>query len=482
MPKQSMPTLAFVDIETTGSHFERDRITELAIISYGPQGLQRWSRLIDPGQNIPEHIQQLTGITPDMVTGQGLFAHHAKDILEQLQGKIFVAHNARFDYGFIKASMKRAGYDFTAKVLCTVKLSRRLFPQQDRHNLDTLIRVHDLHVEDRHRAMTDADLLLQFWQKIQERWSDEELLSHVDALLQRPAVPSHLDADLLDEIPEQPGVYIFYAEDRFPLYIGKSRSLRTRVLSHFQNTQDRKALKLSMQVRDLDWIQTAGELGALLLEARLIKERLPSLNIQLRRSRELCSWQLVESEDGYLQPVLVNAEQIDWGVQEDLYGVFASRKEALSMLSYIAKEHDFCELRLGLEKPPKKSKKDLSGSSFTSASPCFAYQLKRCRGACVGAEKALVFNWRLREAMASWHLKTWPYPGPIGIREEQDVHVVDRWRYLGSAANESEIEELLLAGEPEFDLDIYKILKKHLGKANKQNIIDLSTWRMTTSS
>ena len=76
--------------------------------------------------------------------------------------------------------------------------------------------------------------------------------------------------------------------------------------------------------------------------------------------------------------------------------------------------------------------------------------------------------------MASWHLKTWPYPGPLGIREEQDVPVVDRWRHLGSAANESEIEELLLAGEPEFDLDIYKILKKHLGKANKQNIIDVT--------
>ena len=478
MPKRDFPTLAFVDIETTGSHFERDRITEVAIITYGPQGLQRWSRLIDPAQFIPENIQKLTGITPEMVAGHGVFAHHAKDILEQLQGKIFVAHNARFDYGFIKASMKRAGYDFTAKVLCTVKLSRRLFPEQDRHNLDTLIQIHNLHVEDRHRAMTDADLLLQFWQIIEKRWTHEELLSHVDALLQRPAIPSHLDAALIDEIPEQPGVYIFYAENRFPLYIGKSRSMRTRVLSHFQNTQDRKALKLSMQVRDLDWIQTGGELGALLLEARLIKERLPTLNIQLRRSRELCSWQLSESAQGYLQPSLVNADQIDWGVQEDLYGVFASRKEAMSMLSYIAKEHDFCELRLGLEKQPKKSKKDLLENSAKSATPCFAYQLKRCRGACVGIEKALVFNWRLKEAMASWHLKTWPYRGPIGIREEQDIHVLDRWRYLGSAANESEIEELLLAGEPEFDLDIYKILKKHLAKS-AQDIIDLSTWRMT---
>lgn len=478
MTKRDFPTLAFVDIETTGSHFERDRITEVAIITYGPQGLQRWSRLIDPAQFIPENIQKLTGITPEMVAGHGVFARHAKDILEQLQGKIFVAHNARFDYGFIKASMKRAGYDFTAKVLCTVKLSRRLFPEQDRHNLDTLIQIHNLHVEDRHRAMTDADLLLQFWQIIEKRWTHEELLSHIDALLQRPAIPSHLDAALIDEIPEQPGVYIFYAENRFPLYIGKSRSMRTRVLSHFQNTQDRKALKLSMQVRDLDWIQTGGELGALLLEARLIKERLPTLNIQLRRSRELCSWQLSESAQGYLQPSLVNADQIDWGVQEDLYGVFASRKEAMSMLSYIAKEHDFCELRLGLEKPPKKSKKDLLENSAKSATPCFAYQLKRCRGACVGIEKALVFNWRLKEAMASWHLKTWPYRGPIGIREDQDIHVLDRWRYLGSAANESEIEELLLAGEPEFDLDIYKILKKHLAKS-AQDIIDLSTWRMT---
>ena len=123
------PDLAFVDIETTGSNFDRDRITEIGIKLVSGDHQETWESLINPGTFIPQNIQALTGIRPEMVLHQPPFDELARQILEKLEGKIFVAHNARFDYGFLKASFKRLGIDFKPKVLCTVKLSRLLFLQ-----------------------------------------------------------------------------------------------------------------------------------------------------------------------------------------------------------------------------------------------------------------------------------------------------------------------------------------------------------------
>jgi DNA polymerase-3 subunit epsilon len=157
------PVLAFVDIETTGGNSERDRITEIGIKTLANGQETAWECLVNPKTFIPQNIQRLTGITPEMVAGQPPFDELALQIKRELEGKIFVAHNARFDYGFIKASFKRLGMDFRPKVLCTVKLSRMLFPHQARHNLDTIVAAHGLTVSARHRALGDADLLLQFW-------------------------------------------------------------------------------------------------------------------------------------------------------------------------------------------------------------------------------------------------------------------------------------------------------------------------------
>ena len=152
MPTKN-PIYAFVDIETTGSRANLDRITEVGIVTLENQEVSEWSQLINPGVSIPANIQQLTGITPTMVSAKPSFAEIAEELYLELKDKIFVAHNARFDYSFLKAEFKRLGIDFSPKVICTVKLSRRLFPNQARHNLDTLIAVHGLQVENRHRAL-----------------------------------------------------------------------------------------------------------------------------------------------------------------------------------------------------------------------------------------------------------------------------------------------------------------------------------------
>ncbi len=456
------PPLAFVDIETTGSHFERDRITEVGIKSLIHDQVETWESLINPQAFIPQNIQTLTGIRPEMVSQQPPFEDLAIELARELEGKIFVAHNARFDYGFLKASFKRVGVDFKPKVLCTVKLSRLLFPEQPRHNLDTIISAHHLKISSRHRALGDADLLLQFWRVCEAKVGRDALLKAVNQLIGNASLPPNIDKALVDSIPEKPGCYIFYGENQVPLYIGKSVSLRSRVMGHFQGALTlRKEMKLSLQVRDIDWIETSGELGALILESRLIKERMPSMNIKLRRSKDLCAWKLELNEGGVLTPHLVGHRELDPGIAENLYGLFYSKREANSYLKAIAKKYRLCEALLGLEKR-------IEGKA------CFGYQVKQCGGACVGHSPIELHNLQLKTALGLFQVQVWPYSGPIAIKEAGHMHVVDRWRYLGTAINEEELYELLDSGEAEFDLDIYKILKKALAGSFRSQVIPLA--------
>lgn len=455
------PDLAFVDIETTGSNFERDRITEIGIKTLSGNNVLVWEHLINPQTFIPQNIQRLTGISPQMVEDQPSFNEIAEELRRKLEGKIFIAHNARFDYGFIKASFKRVGIDFRSKVLCTVKLSRFLFPEQSRHNLDTIINTHGLKVSSRHRALADADLLLQFWRVCESKIGAEKLNEVVSRLVGNPSLPPNIDKQLIDSIPDAPGCYIFYGENKTPLYIGKSISLRSRVKGHFQGSlTQRKEMKLSLQIRDIDWIETSGELGALILESRLIKERMPSMNVKLRRSKDLCGWSLVQDDSGVLVPTLVTHRQLAPGLQENLYGLFYSKREAHSYLKAIAKKHRLCEALLGLEKR-------IEGKS------CFGFQVKQCGGACINLTPINLHNLQLKIALESFKVQVWPYSGPIAIQEGGEMIVIDKWCYLGTAINQDEVHELADSGEAEFDLDIYKIVKKALSGTHKSQVIPI---------
>lgn len=455
------PDLAFVDIETTGSHFDRDRITEIGIKTLSGNELQVWERFIDPQTYIPQNIQRLTGISPAMVKGQPSFSELADDLKKELEGKIFVAHNARFDYGFIKASFKRMGIEFKPKVLCTVKLSRLLFPEQPRHNLDTIISAHGLKVSARHRTLGDADLLLQFWRVCESKFGQARLNEAINQLIGNASLPSNIDQNVIDSIPDSPGCYIFYGDNKTPLYIGKSISLRSRVMGHFQGAlTQRKEMKLSLQVRDIDWIETSGELGALILESRLIKERMPSMNIKLRRSKDLCAWSLEEGSDGVLTPSLITHHHLAPGLQDNLYGLFYSKREAHSYLKAIAKKYHLCEALLGLEKR-------IEGKS------CFGFQVKQCGGACINLAPISLHNLQLKTAMELFRVQVWPYAGAIAIKEGGEMIVVDKWCYLGTAINQDELYELAQSGEAEFDLDIYKIVKKALSGSYKNQVIPI---------
>lgn len=462
--------MVFLDLETTGATATRDRITEIGMVEVSERGVQRYSQLVNPQARIPEFIAQLTGITDDMVADAPTFDEIAGDLFDRINGRLFIAHNARFDYGFIKNEFRRVGVEFRARVLCTVKLSRALYPQESRHNLDALIARHGLQPSGRHRALADADLIFQFWQKLIGEFPRGLLDQTIAELTARPALPSQLDPDLPEQLPQTHGVYIFYGENNFPLYVGKSNNLRRRVLSHFAADHARgKEMSLSLQVRRVDWIEMPGEIAALLKESALIKTLLPSHNTRLRRNKELCSWRIPGPADGHdhgptdvdhgsvdpqgsqqqigVQAQLVWARDFSFGAQPDLYGIFRSQRDALAMLNALAQQEKLCKALLGLE-------------TIRPGAPCFGYQLKQCRGACVGKETPGLHQARLLMAMAQHRIPVWPHRGPIGLREAEVVHIVDAWCYLGSASREEDIHEVLESGRPTFDLDVYKILRK----------------------
>ena len=155
-----LPCYVLLDLETTGSNPLHDRITEVAAVRFeGGREVARWSRLVQPGQPIPAFIRRLTGITDAMVAGAPSFAAVLPELLGLLDGAVLVAHNARFDHSFLKNAAAREGVDLRVKTLCTVRLSRRLYPSAPGHGLDAIMRRHVLQTLARHRAMGDVDVL-----------------------------------------------------------------------------------------------------------------------------------------------------------------------------------------------------------------------------------------------------------------------------------------------------------------------------------
>ncbi len=446
-----MHPLAFVDLETTGATASLDRITEIGIILVDESGVQEWRSLVNPETRISGFTESLSGISNEMVANEPRFCDLANRVYKMLEGRIFVAHNARFDYAFLKQSFMREGIDFSAKTLCTVKLSRRLYPGYSKHNLDTLIERHGLKVSGRHRALADAQLIHQFWEKIQATIPQETIQLAVKALLGRPSTPMHIDLTMIDGLPEAPGVYLFYGENDLPLYVGKSVNIRQRVLSHFTaDVTSAKEMSLSQQVRRIEHIRTGGEIGALLQEAALVKKLQPTHNRQLRRNNELCSIQLKEASEG-LKVHVAYANALDFATTSNLYGLFKSKREALKALTEIAGEHNLCKAIIGLEK-------------VKVGSPCFGRQLKKCRGACIGDEARLAHDARLLAGLGKLKIRTWPFDGPAYIKEGEEMLLIENWAYLGSARSEEDIWNLMNGRNACFNRDTYKILLATIGQ------------------
>lgn len=256
--------------------------------------------------------------------------------------------------------------------------------------------------------------------------------------------PHHIDRASLDALPSKPGVYIFRDGQDRPLYVGKSVNIRSRVLSHLRTPGEARMLQRS---RHVEFRRTAGDIGALLLESRLVKDLQPLHNKKLRRTREMCTLRLGAELKSV--PEVVYARDHDFAKTEGLYGLFATRKAALEKLREIVDAKMLCPALAGLE-------------TAVRGRACFSRQISRCLGACCGEESAENHYLRLRASLEEMRIVVWPYAGPMGIVEECDgwkqTHVVDCWFYIGSINHTADAPSIKCSVKRTFDVDTYNIL------------------------
>ncbi|MGE0582879.1 MAG: exonuclease domain-containing protein [Steroidobacteraceae bacterium] len=447
--------LAFVDVETTGGHPLYHRVIEVGVVlARGDTVEESWTTLVNPGTRLPAGIQRLTGIDPASLEDAPRFADIAASLAQRLEGRLFIAHNVRFDYGFVRNELQRAGHAFDARCACTVRLSRRFYPQQHHHNLDAVIAFHDLPCAARHRALPDAMALWQFWRRLRAAWPPEALEAALADLTQRVSLPPQLSPGLADELPQTAGVYRFYGRTGADspeslLYVGRAVNLRERVLGYWRDApRAAKTRRLASETVRVDWIETAGELGAQLHEARCVREARPAYNRRARDAGEALTWRFGDI------PAPPQLQSLADGWPEgDCFGLYRTAREARRALESLAREHRLCAKLLGLEEG--------EGS-------CVAFQAQHCRGACVGAEAPQRHLARTKLAFAGERLKPWPYDGAVAIRERdfgglEQWHVVEGWRYLGTVTRDGP-EALFQLGSQAvgFDLETYRVLARYL--------------------
>ena len=445
--------LVFVDIETTGGHPANSRVLEVGAIRVEEGRVVRtFQSLVNPATAVPASIAQLTGITTADISTAPQFASIAPELAEILEDAIFIAHNVHFDHGFLKMEFDRLGATFNPALLCTVRLSRALYPQYRRHNLQTIIERHGIITPDRHRALADADAIWQFYQIVHSEFDLDTIENVIKRQLKHPSLPSNLNAKITAKLPSGPGVYIFEDEHKQPLYVGKSINIRARVISHFADYHSSTVeLKISQQIRHIRTIPTAGELSALLLESQLIKELQPLYNRQLRRRQTVIRAIRHLDDEGYWRLSLDNSV-IDPNQTGDVMAVYATTGAARRSLHTTARNFLLCPKLMGLEK---------------ATGACFQYQLHKCHGACLGSESPADYNARFETAFEHQRLHSWPYPGPIVVTEANHANghhgqlTINNW-----CLTDDQTQSF-----PAFDLDTYKIIRQFISNPSHRNQI-----------
>jgi DNA polymerase-3 subunit epsilon len=461
--------VVFADIETTGLGARSGKIIEIALIRVEQNKIvNEFHSLINPGQHLPDWISSLTGILDTDLDGQPLFDEIADKVAKICEGAVFIAHNVRFDYSFIKNHLADCGYDFKPELLCTVRLSRTLYPGERSHKLENIIYRHGIKVPARHRAYEDAKVLWEFCNVAFKEHGKEVFDTAVAKQLKRRSMPPNLHPEIIGSISNNPGIYIFEDSEGKPIYVGKSIHLRQRVMSHFSSdTESNKEMRMSLNVHNIKTIETANELDALLLESRLVKEMLPLYNSKLRRARKYVALLKKINKEGYISISIDDIDLADCDPQ-NLYGIYETRGKAKSALLSHQQTYSICPKFLGLEK----------GKGL-----CFAYHLGRCSGACAGKEDASKHNLRLELALERSKIEAWPFNEPVCVEhkgQEGNGIIVDQWKVIGHLEDNNIINDSAFGI---FDLDNYRILRSYLS-SKKDSLVftTLSQYQTALSS
>jgi DNA polymerase III subunit epsilon len=450
---------AVVDIETTGGNTQSDHITEIAILMHdGEKVVDAFCSLVDPERRIPYRITEITGITNEMVNGAPKFYEIARKVVEMTDGCTLVAHNARFDYGFLRNEFKSLGFDYKRPVLCTVELSRNLLPGQKTYRLGDLCRSIGIEVKTVHRALADAQSTARLFEHLQEvaRLRTRDLGE--GGRLGRMNPDANLKREQIEKLPRETGVYYFYDAWHQLIYVGKSVDIRGRVMSHFANNATARALEMKAHIAHIDCTVTGSELVALLKESEEIKRFKPRFNRAQRRSRFHVGLFAEYDAAGYLT---FHTERIRKGGASPA-SAFSSVAEAKSFLDRMLDEHRLCQRLMGLQK---------------GKGPCFHHGIHKCLGACIGKEHHLEYNERAQRVISrlQYNRSNFLIVDRGRNTEEKSLVLVENGKYTGYGFVENEFMDSNVAllkncVQPFSDnKDVRQIINLYLrqGKAEK---------------
>lgn len=372
---------AVVDIETTGGFASGNGITEISILVHdGITVIDSYETLINPLQDIPSYIEALTGISNVMVSQAPLFEEVAEKIFELLHDKIFVAHNVNFDFSFVRHQLALSGYQLQCKKLCTVRMSRKLFPGHASYSLGKLCKALSIEVNNRHRAGGDAAATAILLSMLLQT-DTEGLINHtLSRGAKEQALPPNLHKAEVDKLPNSPGVYYFKDQKGKVIYVGKAKSLKKRVCAHFTgNNISRQRQNFLKDIYNIDFEVCGTELMAFILEATEIKRLWPENNRAMKRFEQKYGLYAFEDQKGYTRMGIDKYKKS----AAALYS-FNTLLEGHNLLRILIKEHALCEKLCCIQH---------------NRLACTGHDEGKCAGACAGKESAASYNVRVKYAM-----------------------------------------------------------------------------------
>jgi DNA polymerase-3 subunit epsilon len=442
---------ALVDLETTGGQANQDHIMEAAVRVIGGEVDLEWQSLIDPLCSVPSFIQGLTGISTSMLRGKPRFSEVQEILWSYLDDAILVAHNARFDAGFLRANFARYGRDYQPRVLCTLKLARTLYPEWPKHGLEAICARIGFYSEVHHRAMADVDAMKAFLDYARVDKGEAVFNFEVGLLLGLPVLPPSIRQADIDAIPCEPGIYRLLGEAGELLYLGSARSLQEQVLSHFENaTGDSKAAKLVRRVDSVQWQILAGELSAGLHLTAALRHEKPLLQRRAKALGKPCCVRFITEASGELQLRLRSGLPANIALTGESVALFRERKHAKSRIAELAKEHQLCLRRLAV----------LAEGEFCECGVC---ALSAGGAGDLSTpptvELAADFAARVNAALAGYLYTPWPFAEPVLIHEDNragfsEWHLVYDWRHFGSFRWDAECGQLFELSDDAKPLDL----------------------------
>ena len=484
---------AIIDLETTGGQPTQDRITEIAIFIHdGETIVDQYSTLLNPGRPIPFFITQLTGINDEMVREAPHFHEVARKVVEMTEGCVFVAHNVRFDYSFLKKEFADLGYTYSRKTLCTVRLSRSLIPGQPSYSLGKLCQNIGIPLEGRHRAAGDAHATAILFGKLLKITQQDEALTStaptpaaalaaVDAnapsgrkpggkqpsprrvkavqdAIRTALLPPLIMPEQVAALPQEAGVYYFHDEAGEVIYVGKSINIYKRIQQHFAvDYKSRKSLEFKNAIADITWELTGSELVALLYESHEIKRLKPLYNRAQRRSVFPAGIFLRTDEQGYQRLYYGRAD--DHAESHPLIAL-GNQFKAKGFLFHKVSKYNLCQKLCDL---------------YKTQGACFDYQVHRCQGACLGLEPPETYNARVEQAIESFTYEhaSFVVVGPGRAADEQSVVVVENGRYLGfgyvddsfSARRLADVKDIITRYND--NKDVQQIIRQYVRKKRR---------------